>query len=70
VTRILLTDLDYQVIEAGDPNEIKRHFNEVRNELFDTQTELNELETTVKHAIQSIPDPIERACALKEAVKE
>lgn len=33
MTRIYLTDQDYAVINRGNPDEIKRHFNDVRGQL-------------------------------------
>jgi hypothetical protein len=60
MTRVYLTDRDYEVINSGDTNEIKRHVNNLRGELV-------ELQTRVKAAIQTAT-PAERVCKLRQAV--
>jgi hypothetical protein len=59
MTRIYLTDEDYAVINRGDPDEMKRHFNGVRGELVD-------LQATVRDAVKNTPDPAERVCKLRQ----
>lgn len=61
MTRIYLTDKDYQVINRGNPEEIKRHFNDVRGELV-------ELQETVHAAIQQ-SEPAKRVCLLRKEDK-
>lgn len=62
MTRVYLTDRDYEILNSGDLNEIKRHFNSVRGELV-------ELQTTVKAAVHTT-DASARACELRKSVSE
>lgn len=50
MTRIYLTDEDYEVINSGDVERIKRHFNELRGELVITRDAEKKIGKTAKEA--------------------
>jgi hypothetical protein len=63
MTIVMLTEEDYAVINRGDPDEIKRHVNDLRLQLVQQQITINTLATDCREGlalVQGAP-----RCALK-----